>query len=164
MQPKFGTPISSSDFYEGGVFTETYSPRAEYAWDSGVAIGRYLEGLKQGKLIAAQCQDCGSVLIPPRAFCDHCFKAIDDFVEVPSTGVINTFSLCYITWNMERLEVPQIPAVIEIDEASPGKGIMHLVADVDPDTVAVGMAVEAVWKPAGERVGAITDISHWRPR
>lgn len=164
MEPKYGTPISSDDFYKGGVFTETYSPSARYAWDAGPAIGRYLEGLKAGKLIAAHCVECESTLIPPRSFCDHCFKAIDGYVEVPSTGIVNTFSLCYITWDMQKLDVPQIPAVIEIDGASPGKGIMHLIADVDPDAVTVGMAVEAVWKDEADRTGAITDITHWRPK
>jgi uncharacterized OB-fold protein len=164
MEPKYGTPISSDDFFAGGVYTEEYVPRAEYRWDAGPAISRYLDGLHAGKLIGVECDECGSRLIPPRSFCDHCFKEVDRYIELPATGVVNTFSLCYITWDMQRLEVPQMPAVIDIDEASPGRGIMHLLGDIDPAEVAVGLAVEAVWLLEHERQGAITDISHWRPR
>ena len=64
---------------------------------------------------------------------------------------------------MKKLTYPQIPAVIEIAGASAGHGILHLVADVDPKEVEVGMKVQAVWKPAEEREGAITDIRHWAP-
>ena len=32
-----------------------------------------------------------------------------------------------------------------------------------PDDVRAGMQVEAVWKPARERVGSILDIDYFRP-
>jgi hypothetical protein len=35
---------------------------------------------------------------------------------------------------------------------------------VKPDDVRVGMEVEAVWKPDGEREGSILDIRYFRPR
>ncbi|MBI4232407.1 OB-fold domain-containing protein, partial [Candidatus Peregrinibacteria bacterium] len=54
-----------------------------------------------------------------------------------------------------------IPAVIEIDGASPGMGIMHMISGVDPKKVKVGMKVKAVWKSPKEREGAITDIKYW---
>jgi uncharacterized OB-fold protein len=34
---------------------------------------------------------------------------------------------------------------------------------VAPDDVAIGMAVEAVWRPLDERIGSILDIAYFRP-
>ena len=79
--------------------------------------------------------------------------------DSPATAV----SICYVTWDLKKLTYPQIPAVIEIDGASEGHGILHLIADVDPKEVRVGMKVQAVWKPVEEREGAITDLKHWAP-
>jgi len=42
-------------------------------------------------------------------------------------------------------------------------GMLHLLGEVSPEEVAVGMKVKAVWKPQGERQGAITDIRYFRP-
>ena len=162
-EPKLGTALSSEDFKKKRVFTTSYKPKAEYAWDTGFAIGRYLEGLKEGKLLARSCKKCGRILIPPRAFCELCFRPTDDWIELEHTGTINTFSLCYITWDMQKLTDPLIPSVIEIDGATEGCGIMHMIGGGDPKAVQVGMKVEAVWKPADEREGSITDIQHWRP-
>jgi len=64
---------------------------------------------------------------------------------------------------MIRLEDPQLPAVIEIDGASSGMGIMHMLGEVDPQEIEIGMRVQAVWKPAEERVGSITDIAYFKP-
>ena len=60
-------------------------------------------------------------------------------------------------------EKPELPAVIEIDGASPGMGIMHRLGEVDPKKIRIGMKVKAVWKPAAEREGSITDIKYWKP-
>jgi hypothetical protein len=61
-----------------------------------------------------------------------------------------------------RIKEPQIPALIEID-GSGGVAIMHLLGEVDPKQVKIGMRVKAVWKPEAEREGAITDIEYWKP-
>ncbi len=53
--------------------------------------------------------------------------------------------------------------MIEIDGASPLHGIMHMLGEVDPEEVQIGMRVQAVWKPAEDREGAITDILYFKP-
>ncbi len=158
-----GTSLKSADFTEGRVLTVSWTPRAEYAWDAGIAIGRYLQELKNGRLIGSRCDACSRVVIPPRSFCEWCFRPMDAFVPLQDTGTVNTYSLCYVSWDVQRLEEPQIPAVIEIDGASRGHGIMHLLGEVDPGEVKIGMRVQAVWKPAEEREGAITDILYFKP-
>ncbi len=158
-----GTGLSDAAFKEGRVITTRWVADARYAWDAGVAIGRYLAGLKQGIIFGVSCHKCGRIMVPPRIFCEWCFRNIDEWVELKDTGTVNTFSLCYVTWDVKRVKEPQIPAVIEIDGASPGMGIMHLLGGVEPKAIRIGMRVKAVWKPPEEREGAITDIRYWKP-
>ncbi len=158
-----GTPVRSADLKKGRVFTTTYVPRIQYAWDTGQAIGRYLEELKNGRLIARRCNNCRRIMIPPRMFCERCFGPTHDWVVVKDTGTINTFSLSYVSWDVRRLKKPEIPAVIEIDGASSGMGIMHVLGNVKPKAVRIGMKVRAVWKPAKQRTGSITDIAYFEP-
>ena len=158
-----GTPLREADLKRGRVFTVSYVPKLQYAWDTGEAISRYLEELGQGRLIARRCRGCERVMIPPRMFCERCFRSTDEWVYVNGTGTVKTFSLCYVTWDVRVLRRPQIPAVIDIDGASPGMGILHVLGKVAPKQVRVGMKVRAVWKPASKRVGSITDIAYWEP-
>jgi hypothetical protein len=95
-------------------------------------------------------------------FCERCFRPTDAWRQVESTGLVQTFSICHVRWDMERLETPEIPAVIRID-GSDG-GLLHVLGEVDPDDVRVGMEVEAVWRPVGERTGSILDVAYFRPR
>ena len=158
-----GTPLHEKPLRQGKTFTITYTPKLRYEWDMGQAIGRYLAELKEGRLIARACRKCERVMIPPRMFCERCFRPTDEWVYLKDTGKIFTFSLCYVSWNVKRLKQPEVPAVIEIDGASPGMGILHVVKRIAPKKVRIGMAVQAVWKPKPERIGSVTDIAYWEP-
>ena len=155
-----GRSLSDAEFRNAPGAVE-HAVDARYEWDAGVAVGRYLDGLRGGKILGRACSGCDRVLVPPRMFCERCFRPTDRWVEVESTGIVQTFSICHVSWDMQRLETPQIPAVIAID-GSDG-GFLHMLGEVDPVDVRIGMAVEAVWRNVGERTGSILDIAHFRP-
>ena len=158
-----GTPLSEKDFAQGKILFNHDELRGDFAWDTGIAIGRYLTGFKDGLILGARCSTCRKVVVPPRTVCEWCFRPMDEYVPLQDTGVVNTYSLCYVTWDVQRIQEPEIPAVIEIDGASPLHGIMHKLGEVDPQDVHIGMRVQAVWKPPEERSGAITDILYFKP-
>lgn len=157
------TELKEDEFLSGKVLSEVYHSEIKYAWDNGKAIGRYLAELKNGRIIARECRKCRRIMLPPRMFCELCWRTTDRWVYVKDTGTVNTFSISYILWNAQRLDKPIIPAVIEIDGASKGEGILHLIGEVDPNEVYIGMKVKAVWKKPEERTGSITDILYFKP-
>ena len=158
-----GTPLSEKDFAEGKILFNYDELRGAFAWDNGIAIGRYLAGLKDGVILGAHCSTCRKTVVPPRIACEWCFRPMQEYVPLGDTGTVNTFSLCYVTLDVRRVTEPEIPAVIEIDGAAPLCGILHLLGEVDPHKVHIGMRVQAVWRPAAEREGAITDILYFKP-
>lgn len=158
-----GTSLSEHDITSGKVLSSSDSLDGQYSWDTGIGIGQYLAALKEGYLLGAHCRNCHRTVVPPRTLCEWCYRPMDDFVPLKDTGTVNTFSLCYVTWDVQRIKDPEIPAVIEIDGASPLHGILHKLGEVDPNHVKTGMRVQAVWKPANEREGAITDILYFKP-
>lgn len=150
--------------FRSAVGAVDFAVDARYAWDAGTAVGRFLEGLKAGVILARECRVCRRVLVPPRMFCEQCFRPTDAWRQVRDTGVVNTFSICHVRWNLEPADPPELPAVIEIDGASPGMGILHKLGEVRPEDVRIGMQVEAVWRDHEEREGSILDIAYFRPR
>lgn len=163
LGPFPGTALRESDFDAGDVLFLHDELQARFAWDTGVAVGAYLAGLRRGELLGARCESCERTVVPPRAFCEDCFRPTDSYVQLEDRGTVNTFSLCYVTWDVQRIKEPEMPAVIEIEGASPMHGIMHKLGEVDPEAIHVDMKVQAVWKPPEERQGAITDIRYFKP-
>jgi len=100
-------------------------------------------------------------------FCELCWRPTDAWVAVKDTGVVNTFVVSHVDWKAGRLDLKKVrpftPAVIEIDGASRGMGILHHVNEIDPWKIRIGMRVKAVWKKPEEREGAVTDILYFKP-
>jgi len=157
-----GTPLREEDLKQGKVLLVSYWPKAKYVWSAGVAIGRYLTELKNGRMVGRLCSKCGRIVVPPRMFCEWCFRPNDRWVILKDSGVVNTFSVSQITADAKRIKEPLIPAVIQIDGTTDA-GILHLVGETDPEQVRFGMKVQALWKPPEERTGSITDIKYFRP-
>jgi uncharacterized OB-fold protein len=169
MIEKTVTSLSREDVIGNKVITSKWEPKLQYAWDNGPAIGRYLAELKNGKLIAKKCRKCNRIMIPPRMFCELCWRPTDEWVYVKDSGTVNTFVISHVDWKAGRLDIkggvrPFTPAVIEIDGASEGMGILHMIDEIDPQKIKIGMKVKAIWKKPAEREGAITDILYFKPR
>lgn len=157
-----GTKLSGKEFYEG-VLSVTDYPEIKYSWATGVAITKFLAGLKKGKVLGSYCDDCDRTVCPPRMFCEECFNPMNKYVKLPDTGVINTFSLAYINTDASRRDDPELPIVVDIDGTSISpSGFLHLLdEDTDLDKIRVGAKVKAVWKEPEERIGDITDIKYF---
>jgi len=169
MKPFSGTSLTDHALTAGEVLVSTWRVKSDYHWDAGVAMGRYLAGLKEGRILGIRCPDCRRTLVPPRAFCELCFRPLGDWVDLSDTGRINTYSVSYVNWDASRRRTPEVPAVVEIDGASPGMGILHLIGEAGDSLeeitaqLKLGTPVQAEWKPAEEREGAITDIRYFKP-
>ena len=159
-----GEALKGLDIREGRIPSVKHRPNVKYMWSAGVAMSRFLEGLKQGKIIGSKCTKCDRIMVPPREFCEECFRPTDRYLPVKDTGTINTYSVSYVAGDASRIKEPILVAVIDLDGASKGMGILHLLGEInDWKRIKFGMPVEAVWKSPEERTGTITDIKYFRP-
>jgi len=160
-----GTEITSDEAKAGRYLLTRYDTELRYSWSSGKATSRFLEGLRDGELWGRRCEGCGRTMVPPRMYCELCFRPTDAWVRLQDTGRVVTYSVSYVNADASRREgePPVIVAVVEIEGASPMMGILHLLGEVSAGELAIGTRVRAVWKPRGERRGAITDIVYFRP-
>ncbi|MGI0081658.1 MAG: Zn-ribbon domain-containing OB-fold protein, partial [Nitrososphaerales archaeon] len=148
---------------EAEALVTNYSADLRYSWASGVAMSRFLIELKKGKIIGRKCNKCKRILIPPRIFCEDCFRTTDSWVYVKDTGTVNTYSISHVAADASRIKEPLYVAVINIDGATSGMGFLHLLGAVSEKELKVGMKVAAVWKPEAERTGSILDIRYFKP-
>lgn len=158
-----GKEIRSSAMDSGELLITRYNADLRYSWASGVAMSRFLTELKNGKLVARKCNKCKRIMIPPRIFCEDCFRNTDEWVYVKDTGVVNTYSIAHVGADASRLSHPLYVAVINIDGASELMGFLHLLGEVPEKEIKVGMKVQAVWKRPEERTGSILDIKYFKP-
>lgn len=135
--------------------------RLPYHYVAGDGRARYLRALKDKKIIGSKCAQTGKVFVPPLVASPESFAPADTFVEVSHRGTITTFCVVNIPVIGRNLELPYVAASVALDGAD--MSIFALILEVKPEEVRMGMRVEAVWKPDGERHGDHEDIMHFRP-
>ena len=114
--------------------------------------------LSEGRLMAARCKDCGTLLLPPRAICPHCHGESMEWTETSGKGKLSGFTVVYIapTSMINQgfgRENPYISGIVELEE---GVKIIARIIGLDatrPEEIRIGtpLAVEFLTLPDGEK-------------
>lgn len=147
---------------ESKVISDEITLRYDYAL--GEVAGRFMAGLKEGKILATRCSKSGLTYLPPRSYCERTFEKCDSWVEVGLEGVIESSTI--IVRGFEGKRKPPVPvAFVRLDDAD--SAIANYVDGIDLSnldeamkTIAPGTRVKVVF--AKERQGRITDFSFER--
>jgi uncharacterized OB-fold protein len=130
----------------------------DYAY--GNEYRRFYEEMRDNKrIMGVKCSKCGAVLLPPRTYCGFCFEPADQWVELADEGTVITYTVVHQSSASGEEKPPFIYSFIRLDGAD--VHIPHLLGEIDPDDVEVGMRVQAVWSE--NREGALSDIKYFRP-
>ena len=147
-------------------------PRDALVWkDNMPTEGRYTMGLagekffreikENGKFLGTVCPGCDITYVPPRLYCERCFAKLEEWVEVPTTGQVFTYTIVHIDLDGNPLDEPRAMAFVHLDGTD--GGLVHYLGEVELDQICFGLPVEAVFKKKGDRQGGILDIEYFKP-
>lgn len=130
-----------------------------YAGEAGSIFYTTLRDEK--KILGVRCERCDKVFWPPRTTCGRCFSKLgqEDMVEVGPAGTLETFTLVTYSEPVHPIPAPFVYGVVKLDGAD--TGMAHLIREVDPEKVAIGMRLLPVF--AEKRNGNILDIQYFKP-
>lgn len=100
----------------------------------------------QGRLMASRCTNCGTFVLPPQPFCFVCQRQGFEWIELPGTGTIYTFTIVRHPLSPALADVvPYVSGVIELDGTQgAGARMMLNITGCDPESVKIGDKVE-IW-------------------
>src|SRR3989442_9585995 len=122
---------------------------------------RCLAALKDKAILGSKCSRTGKLFVPPIVASPESFAPCDELIPVADRGVVTTFCIVNIPVIGRSIELPYVAASVALDGAD--ISIYALIQECAPADVRMGMRVEAVWKPDGERQGDHEDILYFRP-
>lgn len=107
----------------------------------------FWEATSEHRLVLPRCRRCETVIWYPRGFCPACSSFDVEWLEVPGTGTIYSFSIPRRGQGAYRDVAPYVVAYVELDIPgdSPGPRIVTNIVGCDPSAVTVGLPVQTVF-------------------
>ena len=109
---------------------------------------QFFEGAEQGRLVLPRCTACGFVIWFPREICPACGSQDVDWFEASGNGSIYSCTVTRRIPGSWGKAAPFVLAYVELDE---GPRVMTNIVDCDPEQVAIGDRVKAVFEEATDR-------------
>lgn len=64
-----------------------------YRYSLGEVAGKFMNGLREGRILATRCTKSGMTYLPPRSYCERSFEPCDAWVEAGMQGVIEASTI-----------------------------------------------------------------------
>jgi hypothetical protein len=153
--------VQSEELGSTGTLAYPSRIRLPYTWHVGKVGSRFYEEIKDRcKICGTKCSKCGWVFVPPRETCPRCYRDLAEWVEVSDTGSLLTYTVVtYAVPGIQPLEPPFAIGIIKLDGAT--SGFVHLLGEVNPNDISIGMKVKAVFREV--RRGDYLDIKYFKP-
>jgi uncharacterized OB-fold protein len=107
----------------------------------------FWEAARKDLLVAPRCTNCGTFRLPPLPLCSVCQAEGVEWVELPGTGTVYSYTVVRHPLHPDLAEVvPYVSAIVEPD-GTQGEGARMLVnvIDCEPDEIEIGTRVEIVF-------------------
>ena len=112
----------------------------------------YWDGLREGKLMLPECNDCGKAFFYPRIACPNCHSRNVGWMQASGKGKLYSFQIAYRALNPAfKIPPPYVLAMVELEE---GPRLMSNLINVeaDPEVIKCDMAVEVVFEKQTDEV------------
>jgi len=115
-------------------------------------IDQFYKFIGEKKLMAAKCNSCGLLLVPPRPMCSKCLSTDLKWVELKPRGKILTYTVIYVAPKQFETLAPYAFGIIELED---GPKLPGMIKDVKFEDLKVGMEVELGFEESS------TDWPYW---
>jgi len=102
-------------------------------------IESFYDFAKEGKLMAAKCNKCGTLLLPPRPVCTTCLSKDFEWIELRIKGKLLTYTVIYVAPPQFESMTPYLVGIVKLED---GPNLPGMIKGVEPEEIKVGMDVK----------------------
>ena len=99
-------------------------------------IESFYNFVKEKKIMAAKCNQCGKMLLPPKPMCPQCFSKNLSWKELPNRGTLLTYTVIHVAPEKFQSLTPYAVGIVELDS---GTQLPGMIKGVDLGNIKVGM-------------------------
>ena len=112
---------------------------AEAQQSQNFTIEQFYKNISQKRLMGGKCRKCGKIHLPPRPLCDKCLSTEFEWVELPKTGRLLTYTIIHVAPPQFQNMTPYAVGIVQLEN---GVKIPGMIKDVPLDKIRVGMSLK----------------------
>jgi len=101
-------------------------------------IENFYHFAKEGKLMAAQCDKCGTLLVPPRPVCTNCLSKDLEWIKLKPKGKLLTYTVIHVASPRFQSLAPYAVGIVKLED---GPNLPGMIKGIEPENIKVGMDV-----------------------
>jgi uncharacterized OB-fold protein len=118
----------------------------------------FWEACTRHEYVMQRCGHCGHFRYPPRPVCHHCQSSEHEWVRLPETGRIYSYTVAVHPVHPAVVDhVPYSIILVEVDEAH-GERVIGTLLGSPPDAIRIGARVTLEWQDLADGV----TLPQWR--
>jgi uncharacterized OB-fold protein len=94
--------------------------------------------VKEKKLMGAQCNKCGQIILPPRPMCPKCLSKDLKWTESPLKGKLLTYTVIHVSPQQFQSIAPYAVGIVELEN---GAHLPGMIKGIPTDQIKVGMSL-----------------------
>lgn len=99
-------------------------------------ISAFYKFVSEKRLMAAKCNECGNVSLPPKPMCTKCLSTNLKWLEVEGVGKLVSYTVIYVAPEQFQDMTPYAVGIIKFES---GLRIPGLIRNINPEEIKIGM-------------------------
>jgi uncharacterized protein len=99
-------------------------------------VSSFYKFVSENRLMAAKCNDCGALFLPPKPMCTRCLSLNLKWIEVEGVGKLLSYTVIHVAPEQFQAIAPYSVGIVEFKNGLRLPGMIH---DVSPEELKVGM-------------------------
>ena len=102
-------------------------------------IEQFFKFLKEKKLMATKCRQCGTIHLPPRPICTNCYSKELRWTQLGTKGQLITYTVIHIAPEQFQKIAPYAYGIIELEKSLRLPGIIK---NIELEKLKIGIELE----------------------
>ncbi|MEM2970263.1 MAG: Zn-ribbon domain-containing OB-fold protein [Candidatus Bathyarchaeia archaeon] len=102
-------------------------------------IEQFFKFLKEKKLMATKCTNCGKLHLPPKPICSNCYSKQIQWIQLETKGQLLTYTVIHIAPEQFQKNTPYAFGIVELKN---GLRLPGIIKGIDHENLKIGTELE----------------------
>ena len=99
-------------------------------------VSSFYKFINENILMAAKCNECGTVILPPKPMCTKCLSINLKWIQMDDTGKLISYTIIHVAPEQFQSIAPYTVGIVEFKN---GLRLPGIIRNVNPEEIKVGL-------------------------